>query len=346
MPDDAPLPYLNRELCWLDFNARVLARGGGRAHAAARAAQVPVDLQLEPGRVLHGARGGAAPAASRPARRAEPPDPLPPGRPAAGDRRAGGASCSSARRRCLHDELLPALAAHRRAGSSAMNELDDRRAVAHRRATSRRRCSRCSRRWPSIRGIRSRTSPTCRSRWRWSCATRCTGADHFARVKVPQSRCRAGCRWGARTTSCRSRRSSARNLGALFPGMEVLRLVHLPHHALLRPRPRADGAARGPARDASSSRSSSGASARWCGSRCSAGCRTASAQLLLEELRRRASSRRWRRSPTRDVHAADELLELGDLMIARRRSTSRSCATRRSRRACRRGSATAARSST
>ena len=45
--------WLDRDLSWLEFNRRVLARGARRAEPAARARQVPGDLLFEPGRVLH-----------------------------------------------------------------------------------------------------------------------------------------------------------------------------------------------------------------------------------------------------------------------------------------------------
>ena len=48
--------WFDRDLSWLEFNRRVLCRGAGRPHAAARAAEVPGDLHVEPRRVLHEAR--------------------------------------------------------------------------------------------------------------------------------------------------------------------------------------------------------------------------------------------------------------------------------------------------
>ncbi len=47
---------LNRELSWLDFNARVLDLMADPGRAASRAGQVLLDLLFEPGRVLHGPR--------------------------------------------------------------------------------------------------------------------------------------------------------------------------------------------------------------------------------------------------------------------------------------------------
>ena len=55
--------YLNRELSWLEFNARVLALAEDRDAAAARAGEVPRHLQPEPRRVLPGAGLRAAGAA-------------------------------------------------------------------------------------------------------------------------------------------------------------------------------------------------------------------------------------------------------------------------------------------
>ena len=59
--------YLDRELSWLEFNARVLALAENAVAAAARAGEVPRDLQLQPRRVLPGARLRPEGAARRPA---------------------------------------------------------------------------------------------------------------------------------------------------------------------------------------------------------------------------------------------------------------------------------------
>ena len=70
--------YLNRELSWLDFNARVLALAEDADAAAARAGEVPRDLQLEPRRVLPGAGLGPPGAGRRPASAPRSPDGLDP----------------------------------------------------------------------------------------------------------------------------------------------------------------------------------------------------------------------------------------------------------------------------
>ena len=51
---------MNRELSWLDFNARVLDLAGDQRAAAARARPLLLDLLVEPGRVLHGPGGRPA----------------------------------------------------------------------------------------------------------------------------------------------------------------------------------------------------------------------------------------------------------------------------------------------
>ena len=61
----SPPTWIDRDLSWLEFNRRVLARGAGRAHAAARARQVSRDLHVEPRRVLHEAHRDAARATRR-----------------------------------------------------------------------------------------------------------------------------------------------------------------------------------------------------------------------------------------------------------------------------------------
>ena len=78
-----PGRYLNRELSWLDFNARVLTLAEDPAHPAAGAGQVPGHLRQQPGRVLHGPGGrpdaspadrpaGAGAGRAHPARAARP----------------------------------------------------------------------------------------------------------------------------------------------------------------------------------------------------------------------------------------------------------------------------------
>ena len=95
--------FLNRELSWLDFNARVLALAEDAHRPAARAGQVPRHLRHEPRRVLPGAgrraqgagrgraSGTAYPGRARPAR-------------AAPRRSASRSTSSSSARRTLFTE--------------------------------------------------------------------------------------------------------------------------------------------------------------------------------------------------------------------------------------------------
>ena len=100
----APLPptdgsrFLNRELSWLEFNARVLALAEDHDAAAARTRQVPRDLQPEPRRVLPGARVRARRSSSLAGVRGTSPDGLDQRRAAARDPRAGRRARARARR--------------------------------------------------------------------------------------------------------------------------------------------------------------------------------------------------------------------------------------------------------
>ena len=123
------------------------------------------------------------------------------------------------RRVAFLDEVLPALAEQ---GVRLRGMGFARRATT---APGSRRCStsgsfRCSPRWPWIPGIPFPTSPTCRSTWPSSSATRSGGERRFARVKVPPLlpgllAMPDGERFVA------LEQVIAAHLDALFPGMEI-----------------------------------------------------------------------------------------------------------------------------
>ena len=133
--------------------------------AAAGARQVPRDLRVQPGRVLHGARGRPA----RPGRRRHRcprPRRAGAGRDARADRRATREL--GARHSRVWETSAPA-ARRRGHPRDCACQADELEAIDR---SSPSRSSPCSRRWRSGRGGRSPTSRTSRCRWRSGCATR------------------------------------------------------------------------------------------------------------------------------------------------------------------------------
>ncbi len=218
MPDDTPLPYLNRELSWLDFNARVLAEAlDPRVPLLERLKFLSIfSTNLDEFYMVRvaGLRRRVAAGAA-----AEPPDPLPPG----DQLQAIGARVAELlelRRAVLRDTLLPALEEHgvRVVG---MNDL----------TTSE---------WSAVdRFFESQVFPVLTplavdpghpfpyiSNLSLSLAVEIrdplTGGEHFARVKVPRSLPR----WvsiGRAHHFVPLEEVIGANLSALFPGMEVMR---------------------------------------------------------------------------------------------------------------------------
>jgi polyphosphate kinase len=212
------MPYLNRELSWLDFNARVLAEAADpRVPLLERVKFLAIfSTNLDEFYMVRvaGLRRRVAAGTA-----AEAPDPLPPAEQlqAIGARVRG---LLEERRRLWHDDLVPALAAHgvRLVG---MNDLT---------ATE----------WSSVdRFFEAQVFPVLTplavdpghpfpyiSNLSLSLAVEVrdpvTGAEHFARVKVPRSLPR----WvpiGRAHHFVPLEAVIGANLAALFPGMEVLR---------------------------------------------------------------------------------------------------------------------------
>ena len=155
--DDSPR-VLNRELSWLDFNARVLALAEDLVAAAPRAHQVPRDLQPEPRRVLrsaglrpHGTARRRPPHHHRPTASTSSISSAPSGT-APSSSRLGKPRCS-ATKSCRHSR--------RRASASPTGKTSPPTTRPTSTRCSRSGSSRCSLRWRSIPRTRSRTSRTC-----------------------------------------------------------------------------------------------------------------------------------------------------------------------------------------
>ena len=299
-PTLSPQLYINRELSWLEFNARVLHEAFDARNAAARAAQVPRDLQhaISTSSTWCASRGcaGRSPRASRVAA----PDGLTP-------QEQLDAIARRVRELLAQQQQLPARAAASRAGASvacgscSMNELTPARVARRSTCSSSRRSSRCSRRSRSIPGIRSRTSPTSRCRSRSRSAIRSRRSSHFARVKVPKSLPR----WvpfGRANQFVPLEQRHRREPRRALSRDGGPRLVRVPGHALFGSRARRNRRAGRPARDDRGAGVPAplrrGGAARGAGRACRRTCAT----LLLEELRDDRPAAATRRSRERDVH--------------------------------------------
>ena len=109
-----PGAYLDRELSWLDFNARVLALAEDPETPAAGAGQVPRHLRPEPRRVLHGPGGRVSPTRPRPASARRPPTASTPAEQLRAIRtKAEPLVARPARCRSTAPSVCPALAARR-----------------------------------------------------------------------------------------------------------------------------------------------------------------------------------------------------------------------------------------
>ena len=160
--------YFNREVSWLDFNDRVLQ--------LAEDTTVPLLERVKFCAIynsnldeffmvrvagLHDQLDAGIDAARA--------DGMPPGE-AVDTIKARVGELGRRQIRCLENELVPGLATP--ASASPRSTTSPTTSGASSTRASGARSSPCSRRWPSAWGGRSRTSPTSRSRWRCSCATR------------------------------------------------------------------------------------------------------------------------------------------------------------------------------
>ena len=262
----ADMPYINRELSWLEFNDRVLFEAVGRAQPAARSGPLPVHLREQPRRVLPGPR--CRPEAAGRGRQIQP-----------DSRRHGRRSDSSTRSERGSCRWSPATrtrsrrSAHELADEGIRIVRYDERPERH--VELRRRffdeifpvltplAVDPGHPFPYISDLSLSLAVTVRDPQ--------TGERLFARIKVPPILPRL-MEVGQRTYVLLEQVIAA-NLDALFPGMEVARAPPLPRDAQRRPLDRGGRGAR-PARWPSRRSCASAASARWCGSRSSARCLT------------------------------------------------------------------------
>ena len=220
LPDDR---YLNRELSWLDFNARVLALAEDPSQPLLERAKFLAIFaanldEFYMVRVAGLKRRDETGPAVRSA------DGLSPREQLARIADAQPGHRRARTRGCFLDDVAPELAEQGIRILRWADLADDRARPAVGR-TSAPRSSRCSPRSRSTRRTRSRTSPGSRSTWRSRCATPKARTERFARVKVPNN--------VPRLVQVRTERRPAvvflpvedliaAHLGELFAGMEVV----------------------------------------------------------------------------------------------------------------------------
>ena len=217
---EVPSPrFFDRELSWVEFNARVLELAADESVPAAGAAPLHRDLLVEPRRVLPGPRGRDARDRRRPSRCASAGRASRPRASCSTGSARGSPSCSTPSAPCCGARSCRRSPRRASGSSGSRTATPPSGGGSRRRSTA--RSSRSSPRSRSAPAGRSHTSRTCRCR---SAVRRAT--PRAASGASPGSRCPRCCRASSRSSEGSMRflpieQLIAAHLGALFPGMTI-----------------------------------------------------------------------------------------------------------------------------